>query len=105
RLGGDEFVIVLSDQRDRAGLEVARRIIDAVARQPFVFEAAEIPVTTSIGVVSSISPTAGVSDILRMADQALYQAKQAGRNCAVVFDPDQATPFRHGPSRTPINET
>ncbi|NEZ04322.1 GGDEF domain-containing protein [Wenzhouxiangella sp. XN201] len=101
RLGGDEFVIVLSDQNDRTGQQVAGRIIDEVAERPFLFEGAEMPVTTSIGVVSSISPTCTVSDILRMADQALYQAKQAGRNRAVLFDPDKATPFRHGPSRAP----
>jgi len=102
RLGGDEFVIVLSDQTDRTGLQVARRIIDEVAERPFVFEGAHMPVTTSIGVVSSISPKCAVSDILRMADQALYQAKQAGRNRAVLFDPDKSTPFRHGPSRAQV---
>ncbi|WP_376694645.1 diguanylate cyclase [Wenzhouxiangella sp. EGI_FJ10305] len=102
RLGGDEFVIVLSDQADRNGLQVSRRILDEVAGRPFLFEGATMPVTTSIGVVSSISPKCGVSDILRMADQALYQAKQAGRNRAVLFDPDKATPFRHGPSREPL---
>lgn len=102
RLGGDEFVIVLSDQTDRTGLQVARRILQEVAERPFLFEGSEMPVTTSIGVVSTISPRCAVSDILRMADQALYQAKQAGRNRAVLFDPDKATPFRHGPSRAPL---
>lgn len=101
RLGGDEFVIVLSDQTDRTGLEVARGIIEKVAERPFLFEGSRMQVTTSIGVVSSISPKCAVSDILRMADQALYQAKQAGRNRAVLFDPDRATPFRKGPSRMP----
>ncbi|NBB93205.1 MAG: diguanylate cyclase [Gammaproteobacteria bacterium] len=104
RLGGDEFVIVVSDQTDHSGLEVARRIIDEVAAESFVFEQAVMPVTTSIGVVSSISPKCAVSDILRMADQALYQAKQAGRNRAVLFDPDKGTPFRHGPSRVPVRQ-
>ncbi len=102
RLGGDEFVIVLSDQKERTGLQVARRIIETVAERSFLFEGADMRVTTSIGVVSSISPKCAVSDILRMADQALYQAKQAGRNRAVPFDPDKATPFRHGPSRAPL---
>ncbi len=101
RLGGDEFVIVLSDQAEQSGLQVARRILSEVASQPFLFEGQPMPVTTSIGVVSSISPKCAVSDIMRMADQALYQAKQAGRNQAVLFDPDQATPFRQGPSREP----
>lgn len=102
RLGGDEFVIVLSEPSDRSGLEVARRILDEVAEKPFLYEGEAMPVTTSIGVVSNISPRCAVSDILRMADQALYQAKQAGRNRAVLFDPDKATPFRQGPSRAPL---
>lgn len=101
RLGGDEFVIVLSDEGQRNGLEVARRLIDEIAQAPFRFEAESIFITSSIGVVTSISPKCTVGDILRMADQALYQAKQAGRNRATLFDPDRETPFRHGASQMP----
>jgi len=98
RLGGDEFVIVLADHREVPAMDVANRLLDEIGGSNFTFEGLPIRVTTSIGVVSSISPKATVSDILRMADQALYQAKQAGRNQATLFDPDKATPFRHGVS-------
>lgn len=98
RLGGDEFVIVLADQGDRTAMDVAERVIEAIGDRPFRFERQAITVTASVGVVSSISPHSTVSDILRMADQALYQAKRRGRNRASPYDPDQVSPFRHGTS-------
>lgn len=98
RLGGDEFVVVMREREARRGITVANQIIRALASRPFRYEQLDIPVTTSIGVVSCISASSTFSEVLRMADQALYQAKQAGRNQAVLFDPDEATPFRHGPS-------
>lgn len=98
RLGGDEFVIVMADQGDRTAMDVAERLIEAIGHRPFLFEGEPITVTASVGVVSSIAANSTVSDILRMADQALYQAKRRGRNCAAPFDPNQASPFRHGTS-------
>jgi len=97
RLGGDEFVIVLSDHAGRSGVQVAERVIAEVTRRPFRFVGMDIPVTTSIGVVSSAPPGGTLGDVLRMADQALYRAKEAGRDRFAVFDPDGATPFRRAP--------
>jgi diguanylate cyclase (GGDEF)-like protein len=104
RLGGDEFVIITNDRSDRDGLSLANRLTDRFRKQPFEFEGLVMPVTVSIGVVSAVSKQCTVSDVLRMADQALYQAKQAGRSRAVLFDPDVATPFRHGPSMEAARE-
>ncbi|TVQ35244.1 MAG: GGDEF domain-containing protein [Wenzhouxiangella sp.] len=104
RLGGDEFVIVTSGEQSGNGLDLGRRIVQDFSDRPFEYEGQVMPVTVSVGVVSAVSPRTTVSDVLRMADQALYQAKRAGRNQAVLFDPDQATPFRHGPSMTPPRE-
>lgn len=104
RLGGDEFVIITSEQSSQSGLTLAQSILEEFRREPFVYEGKSMPVTISIGVVSTISPKSAVSDILRMADQALYQAKQSGRNRATLYDPDKATPFRHGPSMEPARE-
>ena len=98
RLGGDEFVIVVVDREDRSGLHVAERIVDAVGKRPFMFGQHGIQVTTSIGVVAGISPGNSVIDILRMADEALYQAKRAGRNGCVLYRSGQATPVRHQPA-------
>lgn len=98
RLGGDEFVVVLADRTDRSGQEVGARILAEIARDPFTWEGQPVPVTTSIGIVAEVPAGASPGQVLRMADQALYQAKQAGRNRTVLYDPDTATPFRHGTS-------
>ncbi|MGB0514212.1 MAG: diguanylate cyclase domain-containing protein, partial [Wenzhouxiangellaceae bacterium] len=79
-------------------LEIGRRLVDAIGGQPYWFEGESITVTTSIGIVPELFPSHAGSDLLRMADQALFQAKQAGRNRALRFNPDQDTPFRHGAS-------
>lgn len=105
RLGGDEFVIVTGGAQASDGLTLGRRIVQDFRKQPFEYDGQAMPVTISVGVVSAVSSKCSVSDVLRMADQALYQAKKAGRNQAVLFDPDQATPFRHGPSMTPPKQT
>ncbi len=104
RLGGDEFVVVSGGSRPGEGLALARRIVESIHERPFKLDGQPLPVTVSIGVVSGLFANDQVSDLLRKADQALYQAKQAGRNRAVLFDPDKATPFRHGPSMSPPEE-
>ncbi len=81
RLAGDEFVVVLEGlgAPDEADL-VADKIVRAV-REPFTFEDAAFPVTTSIGIAWREAD--GTSDSigwLNEADEALYAAKSAGRD-------------------------
>ncbi len=81
RVGGDEFVVLLEGLAEPAFAElVAAKILDAM-RSPMRLEGREIAVTTSIGVACGN----GASDaeaLLRLADGALYQAKECGRNTA-----------------------
>ena len=80
RFGGDEFVFVLSDQKnDQNGLRVAKKIID-VFRNPFVLEGHSLRITCSIGISLFPDHGADIDTILKKADSAMYQAKQAGRN-------------------------
>ena len=80
RFGGDEFVFVLSDQKnDQNGLRVAKKIID-VFRNPFVLEGHSLRITSSIGISLYPDHGADIDTILKKADSAMYQAKQAGRN-------------------------
>jgi diguanylate cyclase (GGDEF)-like protein len=81
RLGGDEFVMILPDTDADGARHVAERVRERVAVT--VFGTAELPitVTVSMGAVSlpgtdNLAP----SDVLDMADRALYQSKQKGRN-------------------------
>jgi diguanylate cyclase (GGDEF)-like protein/PAS domain S-box-containing protein len=79
RVGGDEFVIVLPDihTHDAAG-ETAQRILDAMV-YPYFIEGNQLSVTPSMGI--SLYPGDGidVSELLDRADEAMYEAKQAGR--------------------------
>jgi diguanylate cyclase (GGDEF)-like protein/PAS domain S-box-containing protein len=85
RLGGDEFVIVLPDVKSpRACSKVAEKII-ASASEPFASGGHELYVSTSIGI--SLYPEDGADPeaLLKHADTAMYQAKEAGRNCFRFF--------------------
>ena len=80
RLGGDEFVIVLPGLNDREdATTVSKRIVEAV-RHPFSLGTAELFVTASIGV--AIYPEDGHTpeDLIKVADTAMYRAKNAGRD-------------------------
>jgi diguanylate cyclase (GGDEF)-like protein len=87
RLGGDEFVVVAQGDSLAAGAEVvAARILDAMAT-PFEITGSDsgLSVTASIGIAEN--RLASSDELLRDADIALYQAKAAGKKCAVVFAP------------------
>lgn len=90
RLGGDEFVAVLMDLQDtNQGVSMLHRILDAAA-QPVHIGELTLNVSASLGV--TFYPQADAIDadqLLRQADQAMYQAKLAGKNRYHVFDPTQ----------------
>jgi diguanylate cyclase (GGDEF)-like protein len=95
RLGGDEFVVLLEGSTLDAGPElVADRLLE-VLRQPYELGSAAgrpLKVTASIGVAMGIRENA--DDLLRDADLAMYQAKQAGRNACAVFESSMQTSSR-----------
>jgi diguanylate cyclase (GGDEF)-like protein/PAS domain S-box-containing protein len=80
RLGGDEFVIFLTDLHttDEAGF-VARKILAAMAT-PFEIAGRSFRVSTSIGIAIRRPEERDLSALLRRADEALYEAKAAGRD-------------------------
>jgi len=90
RLGGDEFVAVLLDLPDVAAcLPMLKRLL-AAAAQPVSVESANLQVSASLGV--TFYPQAEDVDadlLLRQSDQAMYQAKLAGKNRYHVFDAEQ----------------
>jgi two-component system cell cycle response regulator len=73
RLGGEEFLVLLADTGAEAAVAVAEKLRQEVSRAPM-----PVPVTVSVGVASwqSEEPT----ELLRRADEALYAAKDAGRD-------------------------
>jgi diguanylate cyclase (GGDEF)-like protein/PAS domain S-box-containing protein len=85
RIGGDEFVILTEGIALIGGpLTVADRIRESL-RIPFEIEGMPITVTASIGIATGDRNSA--PELLRDADIALYRAKSAGRDCAVLFEP------------------
>ena len=85
RLGGEEFVVVLPETDLAAATIVAERLRHAVAVEPFFIHSSSErhPITISIGVaVAQAGDT--VDTLLQRADDALYQAKNAGRNKVVA---------------------
>jgi len=80
RLGGDEFMVVIGDISELSDIDRPATTIIRELSQPYLIDGVEVTVTASIGV--SFYPDDGVDvDVLiRRADQALYEAKHAGKN-------------------------
>lgn len=82
RYGGEEFAILLPETTKANALIVAEAIRKTTAHYPFADETAADPhtATFSLGVASYPEDTPHSADLLALADQALYRAKNAGRN-------------------------
>lgn len=95
RLGGDEFVAVLIDlNEDEAATPVVERL-RAAAAQLVSIDGVELKVSASVGV--TFYPQIDEVDadqLLRQADQAMYQAKLKGKNRVVVFNVEQGRSIR-----------
>jgi len=88
RYGGEEFAVLLPHTLYDGALDAARRLVQATAARPFeVTGAPPIVVTVSAGVACAGPDDVEGSDLVTRADGALYDAKRAGRNCAVGFAP------------------
>jgi len=84
RYGGEEFAVVLPEASAERAVEVAERLRTAVAEAKVARDAGDgFGVTVSVGVSALHSADESPEDLLRRADQCLYQAKASGRNrCA-----------------------
>lgn len=87
RYGGDEFIVMLSQTSLQQAYHVAERIREKVAQLGMETEKGRFSVTFSLGVADMRQEPGedSVEAIIQRADQALYLAKQAGRNQTVLF--------------------
>lgn len=84
RYGGEEFTVVFPDIAGAQALKAAERILQAFAGLTFhPGSGAGVSVTVSIG-LAQFRPGEGPDDLIRRADQALYQAKNRGKNRVVI---------------------
>lgn len=89
RLGGDEFVIVFINVKGVSNVEmIARKIIRAFERS-FDISGFTLNVSTSIGVSLYPQHAASPDDLMQLADEAMYQAKRAGKNRYCIADSGQ----------------
>ena len=86
RLGGDEFVFLLQGLRSSAECEASLGRLLASIAQPVMLIDPPISLSASIGVSLYPSDDQNPDALLRQADQAMYAAKQAGRNRYVFYD-------------------
>ncbi|NRR32009.1 EAL domain-containing protein [Oxalobacteraceae bacterium] len=88
RLGGDEFVIILAGLDHVASVErIAQNVLSSLNR-PFLLNGSEGAVSASIGIALFPSDAKEPEELLRHADQAMYVAKNGGRNRYSYFTPD-----------------
>lgn len=85
RLGGEEFALLLPETTDIAATQFAERLRQQIRDCAPIVEGEKLPITVSIGIAGASMTTAGFQPLLDQADQALYEAKRAGRNRVVVW--------------------
>ncbi|MGH9563600.1 MAG: diguanylate cyclase domain-containing protein, partial [Terracidiphilus sp.] len=87
RMGGDEFIILLPDLHAADEAEMIAAKIVAGAAIPIRVDEAPVSVTVSIGVATYPHDGSDEESLLRSADEAMYAAKQEGKNQLQVYRP------------------
>ena len=85
RMGGDEFLILLPETNDQQALQMAERIRKEIEGSSLEDEES-VEVTASFGIAQYTQNDITIEKVTRRADEALYQAKKAGRNRTEVID-------------------
>jgi diguanylate cyclase (GGDEF)-like protein len=85
RYGGDEFAVILPNTSLADAVIVAERMVHAVAHSPTTWGKGQIPLSISVG-LGQYDADANPEDITSRSDQALYMAKQAGKNTVRIFE-------------------
>lgn len=88
RYGGDEFVALMPETPVKSGLRIAQRLHKAIAEHDFLAsEGMHLRLTASFGVAGCPDHAQSKKDLVRLADQAMYSAKNSGRNQVAPAQP------------------
>ncbi len=87
RFGGDEFALLLPEANYEQAYVVIERIRLAVEAQPIEIDGKFVSITISVGIANLSGDQEAFDHLLSQADQALYRAKEAGRNQITGYDP------------------
>ena len=94
RLGGDEFGVLLTRCSLRQGFDIAREISLAVRELEVIAANRQLNITASIGLAAMTRETDGIVGLLASAEIACKAAKENGRDCIQVYEPDNTTLVR-----------
>jgi diguanylate cyclase (GGDEF)-like protein len=93
RIGGDEFVVLLACISDSDSISTLAEKLHQALRQPFVVDEHELAISCSIGVAVYPGNATDAVALIKCADDAMYRAKEAGRDCvrlcSTVAEPAQ----------------
>lgn len=84
RIGGEEFAILLPQCDGEGAAQVIERLLEKTSAQPINIDDIDVYVTISAGLVICSSEHDTVDIALARADEALYKAKNQGRNCYIT---------------------
>ena len=86
RYGGEEFAVLMPETGLDTAMMVADRIRAAVESQVILFQGLEIRVTISLGAAARTADAPNIHTLLSFSDQALYRAKEGGRNRVCAWE-------------------
>jgi diguanylate cyclase (GGDEF)-like protein len=105
RYGGEEFIVLLPGTVLDAAVTFAERVRKSVEAHTFVFDGGTIRRTASFGVAGWPHPRVTHSDgLMRAADDALYVAKETGRNRVVRFDSEEFNAHTSANGEPPLQQ-
>ncbi len=111
RIGGEEFAVVMPETAQEAAAEVTRKLCAAISQTSFKVGNKSLQVTASFGLCGVDRVPVGerrlAERILKVADQALYRSKKAGRNriTATLLGARSAVPKNDAPARAAAEES
>lgn len=91
RYGGEEFMVILPETDAAMAMQIAERLLAAVGCQPFDINGEKtISITVSIGVATYLQQVDSLEALVKAADDALYAAKEGGRNRVTRYEATMA---------------